>query len=80
MQVTPLNDESCKKDDTSSKPPDGGWGWIIVLASFLCNLVVDGIIFSFGLLKQDIANTFNKNIGTVAWIGSLQAGCYLVIG
>lgn len=29
--------------------PDGGWGWLVVLASFLTHLVVDGIIYSDGL-------------------------------
>jgi hypothetical protein len=23
-------------------PPDGGFGWVIVLASLVCNVVVDG--------------------------------------
>ena len=23
-------------------PPDGGWGWLIVLSSFMCNLILDG--------------------------------------
>ena len=23
-------------------PPDGGWGWVIVISSFLCNLILDG--------------------------------------
>ena len=23
-------------------PPDGGWGWVIVLSSFMCNLILDG--------------------------------------
>ena len=24
-------------------PPDGGWGWVVCFASFLCNFMVDGI-------------------------------------
>ena len=23
-------------------PPDGGWGWVVVLSSFMCNLILDG--------------------------------------
>lgn len=23
-------------------PPDGGWGWVIVISSFMCNLILDG--------------------------------------
>ncbi|VDP90076.1 unnamed protein product [Echinostoma caproni] len=31
-------------------PPDGGWGWIVVLGSFCCMILVDGICLSYGLL------------------------------
>lgn len=61
-------------------PPDGGWGWIVVLASFCCNVIVDGIIFSFGILLLEICKQFNASKGVSAWIGSLQAGSYLMIG
>lgn len=40
-------------------PPDGGWGWVIVAASFMCNVLVDGIIFSGGILLKHIKTEFN---------------------
>lgn len=61
-------------------PPDGGWGWVIVAASFFCNLVVDGIIFAFGMFLSDISETFNESKAKVSIIGSLLAGFYLMVG
>ncbi len=31
-------------------PPDGGWGWVVCAASFVCNMILDGIAYSFGVL------------------------------
>jgi hypothetical protein len=28
-------------------PPDGGWGWVVCFASFMCNLILDGEIRRF---------------------------------
>ncbi|GBP20948.1 hypothetical protein EVAR_9519_1 [Eumeta japonica] len=39
-------------------PPDGGWGWLVVAASFMCNVLVDGIIFSGGMLQPSIQKEF----------------------
>ncbi|KAK0072459.1 hypothetical protein PV326_014441, partial [Microctonus aethiopoides] len=61
-------------------PPDGGWGWVIVAASFMCNLVVDGIIFSFGVMLNHIVDAFNVTKSSVALVGSLQSGFYLMAG
>lgn len=32
--------------------PDGGYGWVIVFAAFMSNLVVDGISTAFSEFKQ----------------------------
>ena len=29
-------------------PPDGGYGWVVVVACFFMNLFTDGAIYSFG--------------------------------
>ena len=34
--------------DGSPKPPDGGWGWMVVLACFICNFIIG----KFQLLLQ----------------------------
>jgi len=61
-------------------PPDGGWGWVIAAASFCCNIVVDGIIFSFGMFLGDIGRAFGVSKAEVSIVGSLLAGFYLMVG
>ncbi|CAH0393762.1 unnamed protein product [Bemisia tabaci] len=61
-------------------PPDGGWGWVIVASSFCCNIVVDGIIFTFGTFLKDLAVSFNASEAQVSLVGSLLSGFYLITG
>lgn len=72
------------EDDTASAtmvvPPDGGWGWVVVAASFVCNFIVDGIIFCFGVFLVEIVKTFNVSTAKVALVGSLLTGFYLMTG
>jgi len=61
-------------------PPDGGWGWLIVLSSFMCNLILDGIAYVFGLLLPAMVLTYDSNRATVSWVGSLLCGVYMLAG
>lgn len=61
-------------------PPDGGWGWVVVFAAFYCNVVVDGIIFSFGMLMGDLVSTFHETESKITIVGSLLNGFYLIAG
>ncbi|XP_067633178.1 uncharacterized protein Targ [Eurosta solidaginis] len=61
-------------------PPDGGYGWIIVLISFLCQVIVDGIVFSIGILLPYMAEDFGETQTTVVLVASVQVGCYFLAG
>lgn len=61
-------------------PPDGGYGWVIVFASFMCNMIVDGIAYTFGVFIGEFVKTFNEGKGKTAWVGSLLSGMYLSAG
>lgn len=80
-------DETSPEDDVSlcdyhdiPPPPDGGYGWVVVFASFMCNMIVDGIAYTFGKFHQPFALHFNESQATTAWVGSLLSGVYLSAG
>jgi len=60
--------------------PDGGWGWIVTIASFFSNAIVDGVCYTFGLLYAELLDEFNAGRSKTALIGSLVVGTYLMIG
>lgn len=65
---------------SEARPPDGGWGWVVVAASFVVNLIADGITFSFGVIFVEFLNYFGENRGKTAWIGSLFMAMPLLSG
>lgn len=74
------DDASNNLETTVIMPPDGGWGWMVVLASFMCNLIVDGIIFSFATFLDSIAEEYQVTKADVTLVGSLMSGFYLIVG
>ncbi|XP_055837911.1 uncharacterized protein LOC129906263 [Episyrphus balteatus] len=61
-------------------PPDGGWAWVVMVASFLCNTVVDGIVLSSGMIQKSLIADFQVSEGYVALVSSLLSGFYLMAG
>ncbi|KAL8616123.1 hypothetical protein ACOMHN_066610 [Nucella lapillus] len=61
-------------------PPDGGWGWVVVLASLFCNMIVDGIGYSFGVFLLEFADYFQESKSKVSLVGSLLCGVYNIAG
>ena len=69
-----------QKQEIVVLPPDGGWGWVVVAASFMCNVLVDGIIFTAGMLFSPIMEEFDISYSQVSWVSSLIGGFYLLAG
>ncbi|XP_069776104.1 monocarboxylate transporter 13 isoform X2 [Narcine bancroftii] len=51
--------------------PDGGWGWMIVLAAFMQSALVFGVIRSFGVFFVAFVDYFAAASSTVSWITSM---------
>ena len=62
------------------KPPDGGWGWVVVLGSFVAHMIADGASFSFGVLYAELLSYFNESRGKTALVGSLFVSVPLITG
>ena len=56
------------------------YGWVIVLASFLNHVFVDGISFTFGVFFPEFLKEFGAGVGKTTLIGSLLVGTYLLTG
>ncbi|XP_029178947.1 uncharacterized protein LOC114946561 [Nylanderia fulva] len=75
-----FEDNSSLAQFCEARPPDGGWGWVVVAASFMVNLIADGITFSFGVIYVEFLNYFGGGKSRAAWIGSLFMAMPLLSG
>ena len=69
-----------KVDKVVYRLPDGGYGWVVVIASFLTHLIIDGLIYSYGVFLRDFQVEFEIGTGLVAGLGSLMSGTCLLTG
>ena len=68
------------KSEVYRVPPDGGWGWMVVLSSFLIHVIADGIVYSFGVFFVVFVEHFNSGRGEIAWLGALQPAVTFTVG
>ncbi|XP_033737329.1 monocarboxylate transporter 12-like [Pecten maximus] len=68
------------KMDGTIKPPDGGWGWFVVLGAFIINVITDGCSYSFGVLFTNLIEYFHESRSKTAWIGSVFCAVPLLCG
>lgn len=62
------------EEENLPAPPDGGYGWVVVFASFMCNMVVDGISYCFGIFLPVLIAHYGESKSKTAWVGSILTG------
>lgn len=60
------------------KPPDGGWGWVVVVVSFFTQFLCYGSPLAVGVLYVEWLDAFGEGKGKTAWVGSLASGVGLL--
>lgn len=60
--------------------PDGGWGWVIVACAFTNNFIMDGILYSSGIVLSELVRMYDLPAAHVSWIFSLLLAISLLSG
>ncbi|KAK6173509.1 hypothetical protein SNE40_016946 [Patella caerulea] len=68
------------KPVAKEKTPDGGWGWFVVLGSFLEHTIMGGFERSDGILYLKLIKQFNGSASATSWVGSLTSTIRLMLG
>lgn len=76
--VSSLKMTTSQGDSSSKKALDGGWGWAIVGACFMAQLLAYGSPQSVGVLYPDWLSAFQESKAMTAWVGSLVSGVGLI--
>lgn len=61
-------------------PPDGGWGWVIVLIGVLACAIIDGISYCFFLYRDPMAEELNIDKGDISFLSAIFTGFYFIGG
>ncbi|XP_066587939.1 uncharacterized protein [Prorops nasuta] len=60
---------------TKMVPPDGGWGWVVLISALTVNLLIPGTLKSFGVLFVEFLHVFKSSSTAASWMPAL---CYFL--
>lgn len=61
-------------------PPDGGWGWIVVLGAFFSFFIADGVTYTFGIFLKELSEAFKCSQSKIVLAGAIMNGFFCFSG
>ncbi|XP_012268259.2 uncharacterized protein LOC105693129 [Athalia rosae] len=74
------NKRTVKFDEDNFVPPDGGWGWIVVIAAGLANFCIFPVLQSFGLFFGDRFADLGINLSQTTTIINVNSAVTACVG
>lgn len=62
------------------RPPDGGYGWVVVFAAMSITTIIGGSYIGSAILYIEFVEAFQATRWSAGWIGSLSVGCGSMMG
>ena len=75
--MTALGNHNSSPDFTA---PDGGWGWVIVIASLLIHFFMDGVTYALGTFLTPFTETYGVSHAEASIVHSLLPAVTLFSG
>ena len=57
-----------------------GWAWMVLLGAFVCRILSDGLIGSFGVFIVAWQDYFSVALTELTWTASLLGGITYIVG
>ncbi|CAC5416114.1 SLC16A14 [Mytilus coruscus] len=73
-------EENDNVNKSNKEVPDGGWGWFVLLSSFMIQFIVIGFDGASGILFLKFTDRYKQSAAITAWLGSLATALRLSLG
>ncbi len=63
-------EQEARMKSSRAGPPDGGYGWVVVMSAFIVMGLTAAVLKNFGLFFLDIQTHFGVPTSTTSWVTS----------
>ena len=72
--------EIIKNEINKLEKPDGGYGWVILFSALTISFILDGCMYSFGILLDEIKTHYGVKQDITNLVSSLNTGFLFLSG